>query len=1563
MNDRTSTLREPQLPPPFIPPGLGPGFLGPGMLRLPMPDRGDYSYLLRGGVSNPAVGQLQNYPQANNNQRGPENNNQRENNIQQENNNNQGNGNEGDGNLENRIEDANGEEEEEATAEQNTAQQNNVVWQSIQMLTNAVESLGRRVLDMQNFQYSERARENVMPSEAAAGRLPGGGIAAGQNNSAWPGNTGVAGLPHVWNSGFGYASGGVPMSHPAMQQQGMPQSTIPHPVIQQPVVNRGTVANSFAKPRFNGSLEECHPVEFLRELQSYCHNLGLPPAERLQIALSCLESEAKTWARGFGYLLVDYERFQQHFLEQYWGQRAQRIVRDELMHGTYDYRGGQKMTDYFLTLVAKARYLENAPPERDLVLLLCRHFPRNISYVMHTCVDIASAYSMLQTEDQHNIGRNFGSNRQPQQSWRTRTDDPSLARHNNNNISNNTNGRQTSREVRSTVVEFGEEETVQEEAGNFRTAASIFVGSDELLEQDDHEPDRSEITYRPSPKIDIRIGKVMVSGLIDTGSEINCISQRLFDELVAAGVEMDEFPITKTSIRGAVGKKSSKVASQIYVTIQIKELLFDVVLIIVNDLYCDLILGEMFLHETGAQIRHQSNDVLLRLENQEILVNFSGQQQDQEKVSPVSQISRLKNEDELGMSVLDAENLTNSERESLMALLSEFQDVFSDIPGRTSLYEHEILVTDESPFNMKQYPIPYYYMDQVGEQIKQMEHSGIISRASTQYVNPLVVTPKKSGEVRTCLDARRLNKVLVKDNEKPPEIQRMLQKFEGARFFSTLDLTSSYWQIPIKKDHRKYTGFMFDSRTYVYNVLPFGLSTSAASFSRAMDMVLGTEVLEFVQKYLEDIMVSSATFSEHLEHLRKVFTRIREANMTISVTKSKFAQAKVTFLGHVVGQDGVAIDPEKTSAITNFPKPKDERALKSFLGLVSYVSRFAPNFAAKAKPLYDLLKKNVAWKWDVDQELAFEMVKRLFLEHTMLDYPMPGQPFVVQTDSSYSGIGAVLFQQGENSRIRVLCYASRILKPAETNYTATEIEALAIVWALSKWRQYLMGSRFTVVTDHRALIFLKKCRLLNARLTRWILFLQQFDFELVHCQGKDNVWADVLSRNPEGATDLGGRSTLLTLAKLTSEEQNVRKILKDLNSAQRNDPMLKHLNDVEEGELRETGSYKYLRESGLLFLQHNKRWRLIIPLESTAGILKYFHDHLGHFGVNKTYSRMKRTVYWKGMRKQTKAYVRGCVTCQLAKSANYTLAGTTRSILPNAVNELLSIDLFGPLPSGVAGVRHVLVIIDVFSKFVSLYAIKTPTAKVLWRRMEGHFRMYGLPSAILCDQGSQFTSSYWTQAVQMQGIRLIHTSVRHPQANPVERTMRELSRLCRTYCQHNHKSWSSMLTKFAEWLNGAVHESIGCAPVEIQLGKSPPDAVRNYLPFPKEELSAVDLEQVRTHLKICANRRNRNAAKQTVFFNPGDYVLIKANPISSAVDAVTRKFFFVYEGPYVITKALRQDVFMLQYPLSEKERGMFHISLLKPYNQPTDDNALKAALEKGNLRSQSSEHVEGECRD
>lgn len=363
---------------------------------------------------------------------------------------------------------------------------------------------------------------------------------------------------------------------------------------------------------------------------------------------------------------------------------------------------------------------------------------------------------------------------------------------------------------------------------------------------------------------------------------------------------------------------------------------------------------------------------------------------------------------------------------------------------------------------------------------------------------------KKDGTVRVCLDARKLNSVMVSDNELPLPIDSIVRDLGNVRYMSSLELTSSYWQIPIKPDHRQFTGFRHGTRTYQFKVLPFGLKTAVASFTRCMDQVLGPFFAAFVHVYVDDILITSSSFQEHVRHLDLVLARLAEAGFTIRRNKCSFFREEIDFLGYVLNTTGLRPHPNRAEAISEFPIPKNISQLQAFLGLCNFDRTFVENFASTTEPLTALLRKGAKWVWADLQQQAFEALKKLLTRETLLYHPNYAVPFIVQCDASDVGLGAVLYQN-QNGMRRVVAYASRLLLDRERRYATHEKELLSIVFALQKWRVHLLGHHFTILTDHKILAYVNSCRLLSARITRWVLALQEFDFEIQYISGKDNL--------------------------------------------------------------------------------------------------------------------------------------------------------------------------------------------------------------------------------------------------------------------------------------------------------------------------------------------------------------------------------------------------------------------------------------------------------------------------
>ena len=450
-------------------------------------------------------------------------------------------------------------------------------------------------------------------------------------------------------------------------------------------------------------------------------------------------------------------------------------------------------------------------------------------------------------------------------------------------------------------------------------------------------------------------------------------------------------------------------------------------------------------------------------------------------------------------------------------LLGKYGDIFSDRPKIANVPPHEIELTNHVPVRVKPYAIPLKMMEAVKKEIGDMEAAGVIERSTSNYCNPMVLVKKKDGAVRICGDYRKLNAVTRFIAEPMPETKLVFARLAKSKYFSKLDLTKGYFQVPLEEKSRKVTAFSTPWGLYQYRALPFGLVNSPAVFNRAMREILRD--VEGVEVFVDDILIHSATMERHLELLDHVFKKLRAANMTIKPSKCEVGQKVVKFLGHVIGKGECRCTEDKVEKIMSAPQPVTKKQVRSFLGMTEYYRAFIPNYAVVAMPLHELTRKRAPNKvvWEKEQQVAFECLKRCLSRQPILQLPDVTKEFVLRTDASQEGLGAVLLQEYDGKMYPV-AYHSRKLKAAERNYSTVEKECLAVVDGIKKFYIYLFGSPFTLETDHMPLANLRPSKTANARLTRWALYLQQFSLRIKYIRGRENIGADLLSRLLEGPT-------------------------------------------------------------------------------------------------------------------------------------------------------------------------------------------------------------------------------------------------------------------------------------------------------------------------------------------------------------------------------------------------------------------------------------------------------------
>ena len=498
--------------------------------------------------------------------------------------------------------------------------------------------------------------------------------------------------------------------------------------------------------------------------------------------------------------------------------------------------------------------------------------------------------------------------------------------------------------------------------------------------------------------------------------------------------------------------------------------------------------------------------------------------------------------------LLRLKHLDNDEISVVKEFITEAADIFhlpDEKLGATDVLVHRIPTIDEFPVNSKQYRFPVIHKDEINKQVQEQLEGGIIRKSSSPYNTPIWIVSKKKDshgnkKWRLVLDFTELNKKTIADSYPLPNIVDILDQLGEANYFSVFDLASGFHQINMHSDDCPKTAFTTPYGHYEYVRMPMGLRNGPPTFQRLMDMVLmgmqGREV--FV--YLDDIVVYAKTLTKHNEKCRKVFDRLRKAKLLLQPDKCEFLKREVVYLGHIISKDGVKPNPEKVKAVREFPRPRNLKNIRQFLGLTGYYRRFIEGYAEIAKPLSHLLKDNVPFIWGNSEEKSFQDLKELLITEPVLIFPDFSKPFSVTTDTSGYAIGGIL-SQGPINQDRPVADTSRTLNTAEVRYDTYEKAALAIVYSVLHFRPYLYGRKFTLVTDHKPLLWFRTCKDGNARVLRWRLKLTEYEYDVVYKAGKANVNADALSRNPVEITEIEDTAEIFATChekkkKLTDEE-------------------------------------------------------------------------------------------------------------------------------------------------------------------------------------------------------------------------------------------------------------------------------------------------------------------------------------------------------------------------------------------------------------------------------------------
>ncbi|UYV75780.1 hypothetical protein LAZ67_13001327, partial [Cordylochernes scorpioides] len=908
-------------------------------------------------------------------------------------------------------------------------------------------------------------------------------------------------------------------------------------------------------------------------------------------------------------------------------------------------------------------------------------------------------------------------------------------------------------------------------------------------------------------------------------------------------------------------------------------------------------------------------------------------------------------------------SLTSKERQEILDVVNEYRDCFAlgmEELGCTDVTKMDIKEVDGSkPVCLRPYKTTASEREAIREIVREWKDNGIVTETRSPYASPVLLVRKKTGDHRLVVDYRRLNIQTVKDKFPLPRIDDLLEGLRNAKFFTTLDLAHGYLQIPLTDKAKLKTAFITPDDTGQFERMIFGLANAPAEFQRLMHTVLGPLLNKKAFCYLDDVIIPAKDWREMIERLREVLERIRSAKLTLKPSKCEFGRKKVEFLGYVISTGGLKPGPRKIKAIEEFPEPKNVHDIRRFLGLTNFFRRFVKDFARKAEPLSRLTKKGSQFEWKEEQRRSFGGLRKDLVEYPVLAHYNPELKTEVHCDASAEGLAGMVLQMDEDCKWRLVYCVSKKTTEAEKMYHSSKLELMAIVWTLDRLRQFLVGIKFTVVTDCQALVYMNAKKTTNPQIARWYNLIQEYDFEIRHKPGEKMAHVDGMSRapvdDPRDTMEEIVEKNLEVCLTITLEEQILMiqhsdPELRDLIQIFRKDPC-----DRTVGEQNRINDYSY--KGGRLFRMvkngEEERALYVIPKSMRKSLVVKFHDLMGHFATDRTVNKIKELYWFPSMKRYVRRHVAMCLECLFNKVPGGKQQGFLHPIKSGKRPfSIVHMDHVGPFVRSTKGNQELLVIVDNLTRFVRLSPVRNTSTQNVLKVMKSFVNDFGLPDKIISDRGSCFTSRQFEEFCRGKGIHHTLNSTKHPQGNGmVERVNRTvLSTIATSIEDPRRKDWDLKIKEVERDLNNAVNKTTNKTPFETLHGYSPRfhDGILRRLadedvdPWTEpDRIQKSVRSQIENKQEIMKTYYDKKRCR-TIQFEVGEIVVMRHVPKMTGEPTKAQP---KYRGPLIITEALPSDTYRVTQ-LSERTSGRFytttaHISQLKSWHSEEDDSATE----------------------
>jgi transposase InsO family protein len=923
-------------------------------------------------------------------------------------------------------------------------------------------------------------------------------------------------------------------------------------------------------------------------------------------------------------------------------------------------------------------------------------------------------------------------------------------------------------------------------------------------------------------------------------------------------------------------------------------------------------------------------------------------------------------------------------RSSLSELLHQYRDVISlndsDL-GHVTIVQHTIDTGDHRPIRETLRPHPRAHLPIIDKMIDDMLEQGVIEPSRSEWASNITLARKKDNTWRFCCDTRKLNLITKKDLYPLKRIDTCLDTLAGSIWFSTLDMRSGFHQISMDEKDRDKTSFLSHRGSFRWTRMPYGLCNSPATFQRVMDTVMVDLDYKILLTYIDDVIVFSRDLETHVQRLQLVLDALQKGHLKVKPSKVKLLQTEVSVLGFKVSNQGLSTQEDKVEAIKTWPTPRSLQQTRSFIGLAQYYRKFVPHFATIAEPLHALSKKGARFLWTDACQNAFEQLKQKLTDTEVLALPKDGCRYILDCDASDVGMGAVL-SQIQDDQERPIAYASQLFDRHQRNYSVTRKELLSLITFVKKFKQYLLGQpTFLIRTDHAALQWLKRTPEPIGQQARWLEVLEEFNYEVEHRAGNKHCNADALSRRPVDV-----------IAAIENDDQDWRPNRRTVKRGGRgvpatqpttntadtfNWPAIQQTDDdvsfvyqlVENGQKQPKPEVLTARSADVKVLcsQFNRltlsdngtlcriwtnsrrqdKLQIVVPFDRRQGITDDLHKGLngGHLGIRRSKLLLQQRFYWPGWSKDVYKTQQRCEQCARHKPTPHSRQGLLQPMVTGQPWERLGIDVTGPHPPSDRRNVYILTVIDHFTKWTEMFAMKNQEAATIAKILVDQvFCRYGMPLQILTDLGKNFESQLFSEMCRCLSIDKIRTTAYKPSTNGnIERFHGTLNSILSKWVADNQRDWDLKLPAVAFVYRNSVSEATGFTPFYLMHGREariPADLVYDTYPDEQPPLSPIEhvdnvvqtlrdaFSMVRQHLgKAAETRKDRYDMRvRPTKYPVGTWVW---HQVSRRRQRLSYKWQDKYDGPYLVVKEAGPVNVAIQK--SPRAHAFYvHIDKLKP---------------------------------